>query len=441
MSKTGGASLFSALLSAIGTKFLAVYAGPAAVALMSTLQQIRQTALVAATGNSQTALVQGASAFDGEGRLVYVRTAATLFSVATAFVSLTMVVAPQCLLRIGSLSASELVLIRWLAVPLALSSVYVFLSAFINSLGDVGALAALQVVSSLALALGAWPAAHLAATGRFYGLILLMAFSAGIAAASAVCVLLCRHRTAFLALFVAGRSFFALSAARHLLSISLVMLVTGLLASVALLFVRGRIIASQGLAVAGQFDAAWGLSMNQVTLVLSSFQSFYLPALARTQSRAERHAQISAVLTVACLVSSVGIATIALLKPMLLAMFYSPAFVPATHYLRWTLLGDYLKVSSWTLSIPMLAAANMRVFLFTDLLAYGAFIIGADLFAVWLSPAESAGAAFVFMYAIHFIACGAVAWIRHQYRPTLLATAAWMGGCALVGTLSFLTWD
>ncbi len=54
-------------------------------------------------------------------------------------------------------------------------------------------------------------------------------------------------------------------------------------------------------------------------------------------------------------------------------MFYSAAFDPAAAYLRWTLLGDYLKVTSWILSIPILAARDMKMFLAADLAAYGVF--------------------------------------------------------------------
>src|SRR5262249_37485338 len=62
MSQTGGSSLASGLLSLAATKILAVMLGPAQVALLATLQQIRQTALTGATLNGQTALIQGASA-------------------------------------------------------------------------------------------------------------------------------------------------------------------------------------------------------------------------------------------------------------------------------------------------------------------------------------------------------------------------------------------
>ena len=68
MSLSAGCALASGLLSAAATKIVALLAGPAAIGLLATLQQIRATALTGATVNGQTALVQGAAAFDGPER-------------------------------------------------------------------------------------------------------------------------------------------------------------------------------------------------------------------------------------------------------------------------------------------------------------------------------------------------------------------------------------
>jgi PST family polysaccharide transporter len=231
--------------------------------------------------------------------------------------------------------------------------------------------------------------------------------------------------------FAAARRFGAMSAA---------MLASGLVASGTLLAVRGHITATQGLIVTGQFDAAWGLSMNHVTLVLSSLQTYYLPELARSRSPAERDAHISSVLAVVALTAAAGIAVIALLKPWLLTVFYSTAFRPAAEYLRWTLLGDYLKVTSWILSIPILAAADMKMFLAADLAAYGVFLAVAVALAPLVTAASSAAAAFVAMYAAHLLLCAVYLWRKLRFVPARSAVAAWVAGLCIVMAASALTW-
>jgi PST family polysaccharide transporter len=234
-------------------------------------------------------------------------------------------------------------------------------------------------------------------------------------------------------------------AARHFISISGAMLISGLAATAVLLWVRRRITASQGLAVTGQFDAAWSISMNHVTVVLSSLQTYFLPALAGNRGGAhssvlERSARISSVLTVAALSATAVIAALALAKPWALVLFYSAAFRPAAAYLRWTLVGDYLKVAGWILSIPILAAADMKVFLTADLAALGVFLAASAGLGRWMSAAESAGAAFVLMHATHLAICAAYVRGKYGFRPSRIATAVWIGGLAVVAGVSLLTW-
>jgi len=439
MSQTGVASLASGLLSAVATKIMAAVGGPTAVAMLATLQQLRQAAVVGATGNGQTALVRGASALSGVEQTEYVRTVACVFAGATGVVALWMTVWPQPLAALAGFGPVASRMIPWLAVAVALTSFLVFASALLNALGAIGRLAALAVVASAGLALGAWPAAHAFARGHQKALAEFLIFSAAVSGAAAAVALL-GSRDQLRAWFRGPGRWWSARAARSFSAMSAAMLLSGLAAAGALLLVRGHIAATQGLTVTGQFDAAWGLSMNHVTLVLSSLQTYYLPAVARSRSPAVRDAHISSVLTVASLAAAVAIAAIALLKPWLLTLFYSGVFRPAAGYLRWTLLGDYLKVTSWILSIPILAAANMKMFLTADLVAYGVFVWVAAALAPTLTAASSAAVAFLAMYAAHLLLCAIYLWRRLRFVPTRSAVLAWTGGLFLVTIVSALSW-
>ena len=60
-SLTGSAAVAGGALSVVATKIFAAMLGPAELAVLATLQQIRQAGVTGATLNGQTALVQGAS--------------------------------------------------------------------------------------------------------------------------------------------------------------------------------------------------------------------------------------------------------------------------------------------------------------------------------------------------------------------------------------------
>jgi len=219
------------------------------------------------------------------------------------------------------------------------------------------------------------------------------------------------------------------------------MLASGTVASLVLLSARARILHRQGFVVAGQFDAAWAISMNHVSLVLASLQTCCLPVLARISSRTERGAHLNRMLTSAALAATAAVCMIAVLKPMIVTWLYSEAFRDAATYLRWTLVGDYLKVSSWVLSIPMLASAEMRLFLTADLGAYAVFAAGTAAATYFRGAAEGTAIAFVLMYAAHLGMTGTIAWLRYGFRPERWTTLIWTSGLLAVVAASAATWE
>jgi PST family polysaccharide transporter len=444
MAWSGAASLASGLLSILAQKVVAAVTGPSGLALLATLQQIRQIAVVAATLNGQTAVVQGLSARADRSRGrepgEYARTAAMLFAVATAAAATILVAARETLARWAGLGASGASLVGWLAAPVVLSSVFVFLAAVAGALGRIRSLAVLQLVSPAVMALAAYPAALAVRGGRHGWFPALLGAAAAASALSAGWTL--RKDFPRLAVWFGGTGkWWNAPAASDFLAVSGSILLTGLAGSVALAAVRSRILATDGWTQAGRFDAAWAISMNQVTLVLGSLQTYCLPWLAQAPNAEERSAHLSALLSAAAAVSAPVIAAIAFLAPAVIALFYAPAFGEAARYLRWTLVGDYFKVASWILSVFLLAAADRKGFVAADLAAYGMFLAAALALGQWRGPAEGAAMAFPLAYATHLAFCGARAWRRHGFRPRRKSALLWLAGLGVVGGTAAVCWE
>src|SRR5580700_3195595 len=87
MLQAGAGALISGLFAATAIKIIAALLGAGAVAVLQTLQQIRQTALIAATANGQTALVQGISSRSGRARREYARAILCVFAATTMMVA------------------------------------------------------------------------------------------------------------------------------------------------------------------------------------------------------------------------------------------------------------------------------------------------------------------------------------------------------------------
>jgi PST family polysaccharide transporter len=229
-------------------------------------------------------------------------------------------------------------------------------------------------------------------------------------------------------------------AAAEFLRLSGSVFLGGLFASWVLLAVRARILATEGLAAGGQFDAAWTVSMNQAGLVLGSLQTYYLPTLATAPDARDRSAAIARVLMLACGAGAAMVIFLTIFKIPVIELLYASSFAPAARYLRWTLLGDYFKITSWILSIPLLAASAMRMVLAADFAAYATFFAGAWVLAIWRAPAEAAAMAFLAMYIVHAAVCGGYLWRRSELRVPGTAVAVWCGALAAVLLASAAYW-
>lgn len=440
MSKTGGASIASGLVSALGTKIVATVLGPGSVALLATLQQLRDGAIVAATANGRTALVQGASELETVGRREYLRTVAILFAGGTLLVALAMLAAPREIVRWSRLPQSGEPLLAWLAVTVVLLSLFVFLTAVLNSLKEIGKLAWLQLASPVVAAMVAWPLAWEVRAGHQVALVFFLAIPAA-ATVVAASVALAGHRERLHEWFQGPGRWWTAGAARHFFSISGAMLASGLAATTVLLAVRASITRQESLAMTGQFDAAWNISMNQVTLILGSVQTYYLPSLASARTGSERVAQMRSMLLVATLATVPAIVALAALKPLAVSVLYSHAFAASPGFLRWTLVGDFLKVSAWVLATPMLATRDLGAFLTFDLMTHATFFGAAMLLARILEPAEGAAIGFLVAYAVYFALCYGRARARYGFRFGAAGLSAWLLGLALIAGASAHAWS
>jgi PST family polysaccharide transporter len=93
------------------------------------------------------------------------------------------------------------------------------------------------------------------------------------------------------------------------------------------------------------------------------------------------------------------IATLAA-APLVIAMFYSPAFAPAVALLRWTCLGMALRVITWPMGFIILAKGEQRLFITIDLI-WTVIHVGLAWACLRWYGLDGAGMAFLGAYACH----------------------------------------
>ena len=198
--------------------------------------------------------------------------------------------------------------------------------------------------------------------------------------------------------------------------LGVVFMLGGLATTATLLLVRSRITQELGLNAAGQFAAAWGITMTYVGFLLGAMAADYYPRLTEvindhpTATRLMNdQAQLGLAIGGPVLLLLIGLA------PWAIHLLYSAEFDPAVTMLQWQTVGNVFKLASWPLGFAFAAAARSKVFLFVQL-NWNILFLAMLWFGLPLFGLEVAGAAFLFAYAIHFMVVNILVRRLHGFR-------------------------
>ncbi len=441
--KTGSGSFLSLLFGILTTKIFAINIGPSGIGLYSVLRQIRDTLLTITTFQGSTALVQGIASREDKDRDIYVFTVALIVSISSILIVLSLLIFAPLIASYTLDQTDELSvwLIRALALPLVFSTAIMFLGGVINGYRAVGRLAIVQLVSSLITLIVAFPITRLINQGYLQAFVLMMTISTSLSAGIAF------YFTKIEGWLPSGKALIGeiskkdlKNPATHFLSFGTTTLIAGFAATWVLLTVRSIIVSEQGFAGAGIFDVAWTLSMMYLTLLLSSFSTYYLPTLSQGTSRESKNILITRVIRLALLITVPLITGVIVLKPFLIQILYSEDFLPALLIIRWMLIGGYLKSTSWVFGVTIKAAADKKALFWSEILWQIGFL-GLSLVSLYyFNNLEGVGIAFVFAYIIHLLFTLYYALYRYDYQMSKYLVIRWFSGLAILLGSSFTNW-
>ena len=106
--------------------------------------------------------------------------------------------------------------------------------------------------------------------------------------------------------------------------------------------------------------------------------------------------------------------------------------------MRWMLLGDFFKISSWVFAMPMLAYADMRSYLIGEFFWNAAFV---SITAIVLSSGqgiESIGILFLILYVLYFLYTYFYCVRKYRFRLTNAMAISWILGLIFLLLLSFV---
>jgi PST family polysaccharide transporter len=435
----GGASFINIAIGVLRTKALAILLGPVGVGLTSLYTGFLLTAgAFASMGVGTVGTRQIAEAFskDDERAILVARRAmfwGTMLLAGTGALTVWSLRTILALYVLGSASHSSA--IGWLSLGVALTVAAAAQGALIQGMRRIGDLARLTVYSSvLNTSLGVallwrWGNAGL------IGFVLigpLMTFVLG----HFYVAKLPKTTAAAVTLEEVTREW------KTLLRLGLAFVGAGLATSLIQLWIRidvGRVL---GTASLGQYQAAWTISMQYVSFVLTAMASDYYPRLTGViHDHKAAGRLVNEQTEIAMLLGTPVFVAMMAMAPWVMHLLYSASFVPAIEILRWQVLGDVLKIVSWPLGFIILAAGDGKAYFWTEI---SAWLVTAGLIGmlVPVTGLQITGIAYLAMYAyllpvLYWLARRRIAfrWSRSVFR---LVAGAFVACIAVWGLAVFL---
>jgi polysaccharide transporter, PST family len=384
------------------TKLLAVYLGPAGLALFAQFQTFTAMLNNFSNGGIQQGVVKyTAELKDDPKRLADLnRTAALLALAAPALLGI-----PLLLWRTELASwlfkepALDFVIAVYASV-LILVSIGTTLGAQLTGLHHAPRYFAAQ--AAFALLSLAFAAAFTPALGLTGALLSIPASHAALLAVYVACTR-----------GVAGigwsgwRPGFDRTMAKKLLGFAILLLVTALAMSGSQLYVRDLLMRAHSAESAGHWQAMQRVSEPLIIIFTSVLTSYYLPRLSGAdQTRRAglmRHYFMTA-FPAFCALSALIVA----FREQLVLLMFTSAFLPATALFFAQLSGEVVRMTGWIANIALMAAGRTRIVMVSEIVFAAAYVSGAAAFA----PSHGAWAVCM-SYLGAMLASATVLWGAH----------------------------
>jgi len=437
----GGGSVVTVLSGVIRGKVISTIVGPPGIGLQGLLQSTQRTTSAIASMGLQTSGVREVARLRGENDATEL--AHTLRALQFATITLGGIAALVLVLFHRPLAAGLLDdptlgwMIAVVGIGVLAQVLYCVYDAFLRGFRRVALLTRSAVIANiLATALGVLMVVLLGEGGIVWALVLQPVFVLLIAAIAG------RDLPKHLVAVDRDRTRKAFTRVIH---IGAVLATTSFISTGVQLAARVLIAHSTTINDVGYFQAAWAVSVLYLGFVLGAMSQDYYPRLAETRADPTALSRmVNEQAKVSFLLAGPAILGLLTLSSQVVALLYTSEFTATVQLLRWQLLGDVLKIGSWTLGYLVLAHAPPRVYFMTEL-SWNVAYLGVLAALLPVLGVQAAAAAYVAASAIYFVVLCVVtnrlvgfAWSRSNVA--LMAVIAVLSAVAMSAHLFLPRW-
>ncbi|MDB5022136.1 MAG: Polysaccharide biosynthesis protein [Pedobacter sp.] len=346
----------------ISNKVVAIYTGPAGVALVGAFTNFILIVFTFANGAINTGVVKYTAEYKSdEGRLKRLFSTAFKISVyCSAVVGIILIAFGSYLSRWVFTSEIFITPVRVLGLTIILYSLNSLLISILNGKSQ---LRSYTIVNSAATTVGLLFTIVLVYYYKIQGALYSLVLAQSVVFFISVGLVI---RSSWFSWDYFSQQFDKLIAIK-LSSYSVMAIVTAFTVPLSQIILRNMLIGKVGLDGAGYWQAMMRISDGYLMIITTSLATYYLPVLASIKRKTELRAEIFHVSKIVLPGVLVGGFIIFLLRFFIIRLLYTGKFMAMEDLFIWQLAGDFFKVAGWLLSYIMLAKAIIKVYIFTEL--------------------------------------------------------------------------
>ncbi|WP_391120060.1 O-antigen translocase [Psychrobacillus sp. L3] len=155
---------------------------------------------------------------------------------------------------------------------------------------------------------------------------------------------------------------------KKLLAFSLMAIVSVLSVSISQIAIRIHLIEKFSLEEAGYWQSVWMISTMYLMVMTTAFSTYYLPKLSELQKKGEIRKEIFSGYKIILPFTLITALMIYFLRDFIIAILFTPEFTEMRTLFAFQLIGDFLKMASWSLAFLMIAKAMTKTFIITEIL-------------------------------------------------------------------------
>lgn len=164
-------------------------------------------------------------------------------------------------------------------------------------------------------------------------------------------------------------------------SFSLMSIVSVISVQMSQILIRDHLINEFSTGQAGLWQSIWKISEMYLLVLTTAFSTYYLPRLSELKSNVELKKEILSGYKIIIPFVLLSTFVIFIFRDLIIVLLFTSEFNEMRSLFLFQLVGDFLKMTSWTLAFLMIAKAMTKIYIITEIVFALSFYIFSILFS------------------------------------------------------------